>query len=314
MDAWIAHMQWQHDLAWSCQEPRHAHLRFNTSGKFEAHMQQEHSEDFSAAQLALLVKKSAHPAADPLAKLIRSKSVDAQERCMCPFCEFAVEGGRVPDPLGLVPDASVGIDGMKQMRHHIAGHLESIALLSLPERDEIDNAASNELQSESAKVSSRGADPDRQALWQTSDAWNEYNLIRWNEEALLENPEYMRDSMPLGEDEDWAFYYTAKALAHTPSHNPGQDPVLLPFVERARRVQMLELQRRLGIPLLVVTDPSGLEVPEGEWSTKADQVMLPTPIASIHEVELEPVKAPDSLPSGRDTAVEDLPTFAVTEH
>lgn len=147
MDAWIAHMEWQHTLAWPCQAPRHTHLRFDASGECEAHMQWKHSQDFLAAPLALLVETNAHPAADPLEALVRSKGVDTQERCVCPICDFAVEGGRIPDHLGLVPDASVGIEGMKQMRDHIAVHLESIALLSLPERDEIDNAASNEVQS-----------------------------------------------------------------------------------------------------------------------------------------------------------------------
>ncbi|KAL8898097.1 MAG: hypothetical protein Q9207_006873 [Kuettlingeria erythrocarpa] len=331
LDDWIAHMQWQHTRKWSCQAPGHTQLRFDTSGECEAHMQEEHGENFSAAQVALLVEKSRHPAADPLEQLVRSENTDCQERSVCPLCKFAVGDGRIHDPLGLVPDTSVGIDGMKQMRDHIAGHLESIALLSLPERDEIDNAASNEVQSESAKVSSRGADSDRQALWQTSDAWNEYNLIRWNDETLLDNPDYSRAATPLGDDEDWVFV-TSRTLAHAPPFDPGQDPVLLPFVERARRIQMLELQRRLGIPILVVSDPDGLEVPEGEWYTEskrlsshiANTTTLPdvepsSPVNEqrerhTHEAWSEFFEMPDSLQSGRGTGVQDLPTFALTEH
>lgn len=83
---------------------------------------------------------------------------------------------------------------------------------------------------------------------------------------------------------------------------------------------------------LVVSDPSGLEVPVEELSIKANQ--LPTHIASttkphnvgpslavdnprerrIHEAKPKAFKVPDNLPFGKDTAVEDLPTFAVTEH
>lgn len=204
-DEWISHMKWQHTLVWSCQAPRHTHLKFGTSVECEAHMRLEHIQEISSAQVALLVEKSAQPAADPLEVLLRVGEAGPQARSVCPLCPSAVENIRVPDPKALVPDASTPIDGMKQMRDHIAAYLESIALLSLPERAELDNAASDEVQSESAARSSHGTDQDQESLPPTSDAWHEYNAARWTEESAFGTTEYAQDIVSTNEKEDWTF-------------------------------------------------------------------------------------------------------------
>ncbi|KAL8732799.1 MAG: hypothetical protein Q9181_003826 [Wetmoreana brouardii] len=190
LDDWISHMRWQRTLVWSCQAPRHTHLKFETSAECEAHMRQEHIQEISSAQIALLVEKSAQPAADPLEKHLREDETGPQERSVCPLCSFAVENARISEPHGLVPDASAPINGMKKMRDHIAAHLESIAFLSLPEQDELDDAASDEVQSENTKRSSRGADQDWKPLLPTTDAWHEYNKTRWTEESMFKSAEY----------------------------------------------------------------------------------------------------------------------------
>ncbi|KAI4250487.1 MAG: hypothetical protein L6R40_000085 [Gallowayella cf. fulva] len=284
-DEWITHMQWQHTLVWSCQAPRHTHVRFDTSGDCEAHMRQEHSEDISTEQLILLVEKSAHPAADPFEALIRYDEVNSEARSVCPLCPWAVKSDRIPEPTNLESVSAESGDGMKQMRDHIAAHLESIALLSLPEQENIENAASDEVQSESAKVSSRGADPYEEPLLDTSEAWRSHNEVRWNSESFVEQTDYARDVIPLlVEDEDWTFV-TSRIRARSVPLDPGQDPVLVPFVEQARRVQTLELQRRLGIPLIVISDPSGLEVPEAKWSNQPEQLQAHTAnVAELHNI------------------------------
>ncbi|KAI4163750.1 MAG: hypothetical protein LQ342_002523 [Letrouitia transgressa] len=284
-DDWTSHMKWQHTLVWSCQAPRHTHLKFDTSAECEAHMRQEHIQDISSSQIALLVEKSAQPAADPLEVLFRKDEAGPRERSVCPLCPFAVENTRIPEPHSLVPNVSAPIEGMKQMRDHIAAHLESIALLSLPEKEELNNAASDELQSESAKRSSRGADEDQEPLFPTSDAWYEYNTARWTEESVSENAEYTQDVLSSSEDEDWIFVMS-QIRAHEPPIDPGQDPVLLPFVERARRIQMWALLKRDGLPLILISDPSGLEVPEPKWSYTPKQIQATDDsITQLHNIE-----------------------------
>lgn len=178
-----------------------------------------------------------------------------------------------PEPKGLVLEANLSVDGSKEMQHDIAAHLESIALLSLPEQKEVDNAASDEVQSESAKISRPSEDQDQESLFLTSDVWDEHNLARKKEydvESIngalpLEIIERLLDPIPMTENEDWS-YVKSTTRPRALHLDPGQDPVLLLFVERARRIQTLELQKRLGIPLIVISDPSGLEVPEEQWS------------------------------------------------
>lgn len=273
-DEWISHMKWQHTLVWSCQAPRHNHLKFDTSAECEAHMRQEHVREISDAQIPLLVEKSAQPAADPLEVLLRIDEAGPQERSVCPFCPFAVENTRIPDPRALVPDASTSIDGMKQMRDHIAAHLESIALLSLPEQENLDNAASDEVQSESAKRSSRGANQDLESLPSTSDGWHEFHTSRWAKQRSSLDEIEQDVTLMLYEPVDWSFM-TPKYQDNELSFDPGQDPVLSPFVERARRIQMLEALKRHGIPMIIINDPDGLEVPEAQWSSTPGELQAP---------------------------------------
>lgn len=107
---------------------------FETSAECKAHMRQEQSENFSTTQLALSIEKNAQPAADPLDVITRYDVGGSVNGSVCPLCPFSVGKTGVPEPNGLVPDAILSVDGSKEMQHHIAAHLESIALLSLPKQ------------------------------------------------------------------------------------------------------------------------------------------------------------------------------------
>ncbi|KAL8996716.1 MAG: hypothetical protein Q9169_003831 [Polycauliona sp. 2 TL-2023] len=361
-------MRWQHTLVWSCQAPRHTDLQFDTSEECEMHMRREHSEDISIDQLSLLVEKSAHPAADPIDVLVRSEKDGPEDRSVCPLCPFATGNSRAPEPLSLVPNASASAEAGKLMRDHVAEHLESIALLSLPEQ-EVDDAASDEVQSESARLSSHGEHRDLDPLLQfTSDEWDTYNTAMV--QAGLESFDIAQDTLPPCEYVDWS-YVTAsqveimcnkldlpkdvtvfaehmvtiaqadktfrgessasiivgcifiacrqRGVGHTileivetlqtstlvvtailnklellienrdvynaaiSTFDPGRDPVLIPFVERARRIQTAETQKRLGIPLIVISDPDGLEIPEARWADRPEQLQAKTASATQRE-------------------------------
>lgn len=425
-------MKWQHTLVWSCQAPRHTDLSFGTSEECEMHMRQEHSDDISIDQLALLVEKSAHPAADPLEVLVRYEKVGSEDRSVCPLCPFAIENTRIPEPRSLIPDASVSADDAKAMRDHVAEHLESIALLSLPEQ-EIDDAASDEVQSESARVSSHGEGHDLEPLPHlTSEDWDNYNTMAVA--SGLDSAESVQEIVPPSDYEDWSFFTSTKIGAlcnklelpkvvadlaeqmfeiaqdagafqedseltlsagcifiacdgcrprrtfreiYQPigvaefeagrvfkkldfffgnqdankikakldsffgnqranqikawSLDPGRDPVLLPFVERARRIQTAEIQRQLGIPLIVISDPGGLEIPEAQWADKPEQLQAHTASATqlhnvgpsssadnqrmrkIQEAKSESFSVPDSLPSVTKSRPQGIPTITVED-
>ena len=322
-------MKWQHTLAWSCQAPRHTDLSFDTSEECEMHMRQEHSEDISMDQLALLVEKSAHPAADPLGVLVRYEQVGSEERSVCPLCPFAIQNTRIPQPYGLIPDASASIDDGKLMRDHVAEHLESIALLSLPEQ-EIDDAATNEVESESARISTTGEDHDLEPISHlTSEDWDKYEET----EALsaLDIEDTIQEPVSPSGYEDWSFVNGPGLPKGTSNFDPGSDPVLLPFVERARRIQTAEIQKRLGIPLLVVSDPGGLEIPEAQWAVDPEQMQAHTVSATqlhnvgpsssadnqrmrkIKEAKSESSSVPDSLPYLTNSRPQGIPTIHLVE-
>ncbi|KAL8668600.1 MAG: hypothetical protein Q9168_006777 [Polycauliona sp. 1 TL-2023] len=388
-------------------------MKFDTSEECEMHMRREHSDDISIDQLAMLVEKSAHPAADPLDVLVRCEETGSGDRSVCPLCPFATDNTRVPEPLSLVPEASASADTGKVMRDHIAEHLESIALLSLPEQ-EVDDAASDEVQSESARKSSHGEQQDLEPLpLLTSDEWDTYN--RAMAQSELENFDKVLDAIPPSKDIDWTFvtatevelmcnklnlprHVTAPAecmvaiaqadkgfrgvsntsimvvciyiacckcgvvrsfpeivetletsileataildkLEHyfddqdvfkvaASTFDPGRDPVLLPFVERARRIQMAEIRKRLGVPLIVISDPEGLEISEAQWADKPGPVQVQIASATqsqdtsstvkktvnktnksrrkIHQADSESYNAPDSSPPASEGPPQDI--------
>lgn len=117
------------------------------------------------------------------------------------------------------------------------------------------------------------------------------------------------------------------------SFDPGRDPVLLPFVERARRIQIAETQKRLGIPLIVNSDPgaSALEIPEAQWADKPEQLQAHAVSATqlhnvgpsssadnqrmrkIQEAKSESFSVPDSLPSVPKGPPQGIPTITVED-
>jgi hypothetical protein len=94
------------------------------------------------------------------------------------------------------------------------------------------------------------------------------------------------------EDEDWrnVFLITRKHIA---SVEPGQGPVLQSFVERARRLQILELQRRSHVPIVLIHNPEGLEVPEKCWVYNHENRAVELDITGLSSWSTEEGKRPE---------------------
>lgn len=166
----------------------------------------------------------------------------------------------------------------------MAAHMEFPALLSLPAKEELDNATSDEVQSEQAKNSSCG--DDNEPLPLSAEDWNEHNTLPEVTNVWISTIPLILEQWIL---EAWTEVTSAIHPPRVILADPGQDLVLLPFVERYRQIQTLQLQKRLGIPLLVVTDPEGLEVPDKKWSIytgdpKLDTQFYPNPDQETYEV------------------------------
>ena len=150
VDDWLNHIQWQHTLIFSCQSAGHESELFNSSADLERHMELEHRDEFSELQLPFLVNKSAKPCLDTFTAFARARqSIGASEDItkVCPLCKFSAAEAGMPSKStsSVLGDASHGDRVFKNILNHIASHMESVALLSLPAADDLGSGVSNEL-------------------------------------------------------------------------------------------------------------------------------------------------------------------------
>ena len=253
-------MKWQHTIVWFCPASQHKSQLFYSKIELEQHMRREHLNNFNESQLPILVQKCAQPMSDPFATLThQNNETSSANMRSCPLCPFSIDNVDTQPQTDLsllgANDPTDGID--KTIRNHVAAHLESIALLSLPKQNDLENAASNELQSESAKNSSRQEDKDLlPAIFGDDDLLPENNVLGFENTFPFEQP-------PDSEVEDWDYVYS-QSRRQTGFLEPYQDLVLKGFVEEARYREMVKT-RLSSIPTIRVHDDQGVEVAEQKW-------------------------------------------------
>lgn len=129
VDDWLSHIQWQHTIVFSCQSTGHESELFDSSADLELHMHQQHWREFSESQLPFLVHKSLRPSPDTFGAFARAREsigVSKDSTSLCPLCLFSADEPNMP------PNSMSGEKKFKNIMNHIASHMESIALLSLP--------------------------------------------------------------------------------------------------------------------------------------------------------------------------------------
>ncbi|KAF7955168.1 uncharacterized protein EAE97_000427 [Botrytis byssoidea] len=151
VEDWVNHMQWQHAVVWCCQVPGHESPVYRSEEEFKHHLCEEHKNAFNETQLSMIVKKASQPVSDLFgssALAANGNDKESHTAGACPLCPFSVDVPKhdaLPENLE-VEKASLPVS--KELCDHIAVHMEAIALLSLPERDDLDDANTNERQSE----------------------------------------------------------------------------------------------------------------------------------------------------------------------
>lgn len=119
-------------------------------------MEQEHSGEFSETQLPFLTHKSAKPSPDTFAAFARARqSIGACEDStnLCPLCPFSAKNVHVQSQStrSVSRDPSLENRAFENILDHVTGHMESIALLSLPADNCLDSGVSDELRSQSVE-------------------------------------------------------------------------------------------------------------------------------------------------------------------
>ena len=102
-DEWLRHEQWTHRRVWRC--PEHPQLEFTEQSTYKSHVKDRHAERMENLLSPALIE----------AQKFTLQTIDRP----CPFCHAIFE------------------DNTK-MQEHVASHLETIALLSLPNLDDLD--------------------------------------------------------------------------------------------------------------------------------------------------------------------------------
>ncbi|KAM0201901.1 hypothetical protein ACHAPI_001959 [Fusarium lateritium] len=98
-ESWLKHMK-QHSMRWNCPAKSHRGQPFLTQQEFQRHLEKDHNKKYSEAELSLVITRSRR-SAGPLFT-------------SCPLCGQEAK------------------EFTKSIEKHIAGHLRSLALKSLP--------------------------------------------------------------------------------------------------------------------------------------------------------------------------------------
>jgi hypothetical protein len=253
IEEWVSHMQWQHAVVWSCQAPGHESSVYRSRGDFEHHLRSDHENAFNESQLPVIIQKSAQPGPDIFTTLAVSKDSNASESIgVCLFCPFSFEepvASRPSDHLDVEPAVDTA---SKRVRDHIAAHLEAIALLSLPERDDLDDATTDERESEGTKSSLQVDHQDLPSAEFQDELMGQ--SLSDDEEAI--SGEYLPGELR----EEWGLIVGDSRVNRTSCPEQTQDPTLREFVKRARRIEMVRKQEVMKIPIIIVYDPDGLEI------------------------------------------------------
>lgn len=199
-DEWLKHMQWQHTIVWCCQAPGHELEIYKSQVGLENHIRLDHPSAFTESQLPMLIQRGGRPAADTFGALVHSIGSDGSSGNLnqCPLCNIfqrkLESGDRETQNVEALPD----------IQDHILGHLESIALLSLPEEDEHDSK-SDTLELRSRETVKLGA------IDLPSPTFEESNLTQTSENLRQDFPldfEYANIHMltpsPLEHEEQWS--------------------------------------------------------------------------------------------------------------
>lgn len=235
-DDWINHMSWQHTEIWSCQVKGHEDQLFQSRETLISHFREEHTDGIPPEQVDFMVEKGSKPAPDVFVALATNSTPQTSSVLpACPFCDEAetkLEAAGTP-VIGSLPEESY-----KGIRDHIAGHLELIALNSLPAGDEVDKSVSN-----AQLASEQNTQSQDDATQLPSPSFTDPGESSADRFAFLDTviPSQDMETHPSeSRKEDWAF--VSGSLPSFPSLE--EDETIKRYSEAANAIRKLALSSR----------------------------------------------------------------------
>ncbi|QSZ30694.1 hypothetical protein DSL72_000252 [Monilinia vaccinii-corymbosi] len=286
VDGWINHMQWQHAIVWCCQVAGHEATVYHSEEDFKKHLRGEHKNAFNESQLSTIVKKGAQPTPDLFNSLAITLTGDENKpgkAAACPLCPFFLDISKHNPETNKLEVSITSTPGSKKMFDHIAAHMEAIALLSLPEREDLDDANTSERESENTHHS---LDQD------SKDLALAFPIIDTEDaEKQADDSESLHGFRKPGEwwgfvsMDDWNCILEDERVKSVQYIEPAQDPTLKEFVRRARRAEMFRRWKINKIPPIVVYDPDGMETRPVIDGTHASSSMDVVPRITVSKEE-----------------------------
>ena len=200
-DAWLSHMQWEHTLQWRCNAPSHPPQYFAKEQDFDDHLRSSHAGTFTESQLPLLKRRSAQPAPKTFLS--------------CPLCGH---------PPAESPDGITSGTCLEELPNHIAAHLQSIAVMSLPWREDLEEVASS---NRTSAPRARDSVPDEEDRDSSMTFDESPHII--TDETYVSNDETISKSDRVSRDSEWGFIILPPYDGHT------TDPILRAFVSKLAR-------------------------------------------------------------------------------
>ena len=200
-DAWLSHMQWEHTLQWRCNAPGHPPQYFAKEQDFDDHLRSSHAGTFTESQLPLLKRRSAQPAPKTFLS--------------CPLCGH---------PPAESPDGIISGTCLEELPNHIAAHLQSIAVMSLPWREDLEEVASS---NRTSAPRARDSVPDEEDRNSSMTFDESPHII--TDETYVSNDETISKSDRVSRDSEWGFIILPPYDGHT------TDPILRALVSKLAR-------------------------------------------------------------------------------
>ena len=200
-DAWLSHMQWEHTIQWRCNAPGHPPRSFGKEQDFDDHLRSSHTGTFTESQLPLLKRRSAQPA--------------SQTFLSCPLCGCSSAQSS---------DGKVSGTCLEDLSSHVAAHLQSIAVMSLPWREDLEEVVSSNRTSAPRARDSILDNEDQISAMTFDESPRDFTDATYvfNDETGLKTDVASRDY-------EWGFIILPTYEGHT------TDPVLRTFVSRFTR-------------------------------------------------------------------------------
>jgi hypothetical protein len=261
---WYAHMQWEHNLVWSCGTPGHDEV-FHASAHLATYLRLEHAGSFAESQLAVLLEISARSVADPFP--------------VCPLClaDLAEEAIEHQDEAS----AATLTNRERKARHHVALHLEELALFSLPERSDVQSSNRTERRASQASRAStiEAGMEDLQML-----SFEDEESIDVERTQLLELQAFEENAT---DSQGQYMDFTASDLwqqIHPPDYDVSRDRKLYPFMFRTMASWLLK-------PELQVATERPYWIEEDEFIAFMNTWLQRTHLLSLSNITINPAEA-----------------------